>query len=190
MKIKRSYAALAGVLLAGGIYAGSAYAGDDATSTANCTVSGDVTITPGIPAEPATVSGPDGFTFTSVSITCSGAPGDDASPTGSAWTVNASGNDSTGLNGGGESCAGGQGDGTFTGGTSPNNADGNVTGGSFHFTRVGTQVTIQNGTLVTANGETHSFSAELSFTPNNGGCIAQPGNTTSAGITGSAVVSE
>lgn len=177
---------VAGLILIAGtsIGATSASAGV-ADDPVGCAVVGAVTITPGVNPPPGNTNT---FSFTSATLTCAGAPGNDDAGT---YTVSASGN-TKGITSPGEDCAQGQSDGPATlTGTTPN--DGNATG-SFTFTRVGTTVTVTDGSFattdpVTGATETHSFQAELQFTPTTGTCT--PGSpVTVAAITGTAHITD
>jgi hypothetical protein len=129
----------------------------------------------------------DTFSFVGLTINCNGSDSDDNGN----WTIQASGHSDA------ETCASGSGGGTIDGGTSPSGAagDGAVktggAGGSFTFTRAGSHVHVTNGTINTANGETHSFTAEFEFTPTDGECHGSLGTpTTHAGLQGAAAVTE
>ena len=121
----------------------------------------------------------DTFSFVGLTINCNGSDADDNGN----WTIQASGHSDN------EDCASGTGGGTVDGGTSPGE-DGAVTGGAYSFTRAGSHVHV-DGTIKTANGETHTFRAEFEFTPTDGEChgdLTRP--TTHAGLQGAAAVTE
>jgi hypothetical protein len=180
---KKLAAGLAGVasmfLIAGtSLSAGPA----NAAGAAACVVTGGaVTITGGGGIQ-LQVKHNDTFSFVGLTINCNGSDADDNGN----WTIQASGHSDN------EDCASGTGGGTIDGGTSPNGAagDGAVTGGAFAFTRAGSHVHV-DGTINTANAETHTFKAEFEFTPTDGEChgdLTRP--TTHAGLQGAAVVTE
>lgn len=165
-------ASVAGLFLVASGWVGAVSASASGPDPVVCTVSGSVTSSGiGLTAKAGA------FSFTSVSIVCTDGPvgSDDAG----VWTVSASGTTAN------ETCAAAVIDsGTITGGTSPH--DGAVNGGTFSGNRVGTAVVV-TGTITTAgssspgddpNPETHNFTASLTFSPTNGICDPQSGQTT------------
>jgi hypothetical protein len=180
-KLAASLAGVASMFLIAGTSLSTMSA--SAAGAAACVVTGGhVTITGGGGITLQTAHN-DTFSFVGLTIACNGSDADDNGN----WTIQASG---TSVQ---ETCASGSGGGTIDGGTSPNGAagDGAVTGGTFSFTRAGSHVHVSGGTIKTANGETHSFTAEFEFTPTNGECNGSLGTpTTQAGLQGAAVVTE
>jgi hypothetical protein len=192
-------AGLAGVasmfLIAGTSLSATAASAADGPGAAICTVSGTVGVTPGITIAAVVPPRVDTFTFTTVTIDCTGSdlvtdtPPDDSGP----WGVTATGTASDGA--ASETCAKASGSSTSVSGTGPSTDDHTIqSSSSFTFTRVGTHVHV-TGHIDTQNvannhAETHGFTAELEFTPTNGECSGGSGPTTAANINGTAVVTE
>ncbi|MDT7538097.1 MAG: hypothetical protein QOI82_1682 [Actinomycetota bacterium] len=171
-KIAASLAAVASVCLLGGSTLGAGPA--SAAQAVACTVDGAVAISPGVAAQG---TGPNHFSFTQASLSCTGAPG--STLAGNYTNVAASGN-TKGIATAFEDCAQGQSDGAAS--ISADGPNGHATG-TFSFTRTGTVVKV-DGTLSDGTNNA-TFHATLQFTPDQV-CGVAP--VTSASIRGGAVI--
>jgi hypothetical protein len=189
-KLAASLAGVATVALVGGSSLGAV--GAQASPTLSCSVGGSVTIQDatgggtGLASDETGTNPTNNVTFNQASLTCSGAPGDDAVGT---WTnVSASGG-TTGLTAGtAENCAGGQSNGTWTN-LLAKAPDGVVDSGSISFTRVGTVVKVDGS--ITDDGTLFNIKATLQFTPVTGQVCGPKavGTVTQATVNGNAVIS-